>query len=35
MLANFSRESLTIPKATLLGVAEEVSEALVDEKNEE
>jgi hypothetical protein len=35
MLANFSTESLTIPKATVLGVAEEVSEALVDEKNEE
>jgi hypothetical protein len=28
MLANFSNEPLTIPKATILGVAEEASEAL-------
>jgi hypothetical protein len=35
MLGNFSRESQTIPKATVLGVAEEVSEALIDEINAE
>jgi hypothetical protein len=33
MLANFSSEELTIPKATILGVAEEVSESLVDKIN--
>ena len=33
MVANFSNEELTIPKATVLGVAEEVSEALVDRIN--
>jgi hypothetical protein len=33
MLANFSNEELTIPKATILGVAEEVSEFLVDKIN--
>jgi hypothetical protein len=33
MLANFSSESLTIPKATLLGVAEGVSKALIDDTN--
>lgn len=30
MLANFTDEILTIPKATILGVAAEVSESLVD-----
>jgi hypothetical protein len=29
MLANFSGEKLTISKATVLGVAEEVSESLI------
>jgi len=30
MIANFSNETLTLPKATVLGVAENVSESLVD-----
>jgi hypothetical protein len=30
MLANFTEEILTIPKVTVLGVAEEVSESLID-----
>jgi hypothetical protein len=30
MLASFSGEELTIPKATVLGVAEEVSESLIE-----
>jgi hypothetical protein len=33
MLANFSDEELTVPKATILGVAEEISESLVDKIN--
>jgi hypothetical protein len=33
MLANFSHETLTLPKSTVLGVAEEVSEELVDRIN--
>jgi hypothetical protein len=33
MLANFSGEELTIPKATVIGVAEEVSESLIDSIN--
>jgi hypothetical protein len=33
MLANFTEESLTIPKATVLGVAADVSESLVDSIN--
>jgi hypothetical protein len=33
MLANFTEEILTIPKATVLGVAEEVSESLIDRIN--
>jgi hypothetical protein len=33
MLANFTVESLTTPKTTVLGVAEEVSESLVDSIN--
>jgi len=32
MLANFSGEELTVSKATVLGVAEEISEDLVDNK---
>ena len=30
MIANFSKEEQTIPKATILGVAEEITEELVD-----
>jgi len=30
MLTNFSDEALTVPKATVLGVAEEISESVVD-----
>jgi len=33
MLANFSNEPLVVPKATVLGVAEEISESLVDRIN--
>jgi len=33
MLANFNKEPLTIPKATILGVAEEASESLIDRIN--
>ena len=33
MLAKFSNEPLTIPKATVLGVAEGISESLVDRIN--
>jgi hypothetical protein len=33
MLANFSQEKLTVPKATFLGLAEEVSEDLIDQIN--
>jgi len=33
MLANFSQEELTLPKATVLGLAEEVSKALIDRIN--
>jgi hypothetical protein len=33
MLANYSREELTLRKATVLGVAEEISEQLVDAIN--
>jgi len=33
MLANFSKEPLTIPKATILGVAEDASETLIDRIN--
>jgi hypothetical protein len=33
MLANISCEILTIPKSTVLGVAEDVSEALIDKIN--
>jgi hypothetical protein len=33
MIANFSEEVLTIPKATVLGVAEETTEALMERVN--
>jgi hypothetical protein len=33
MIANFSDEPLTVPKSTVLGIAEEMSEALVDKIN--
>jgi len=33
MLANFSKDPLTTPKATILGVAEEASETLIDRIN--
>jgi len=33
MLANFSNKPLVVPKATVLGVAEEISESLVDRIN--
>jgi len=33
MLAYFSAEPLTTPKVTVLGVAEEISETLVDRLN--
>jgi len=33
MITNFSDEALTVPKATVLGVAEEVSESVVDKIN--
>ena len=33
MLANFRDEELTVPKATILRVAEEISESLVDKIN--
>jgi len=35
MIANFSGEELTIPKATVLDVAEEITEELVDKINAE
>jgi len=33
MLANFSHETLTVPKSTVLGVEEEVSEELISRIN--
>jgi hypothetical protein len=33
MLTNFSNEPLVVPKATVLGIAEEISEPLVDSIN--
>ena len=33
MVANFSDEALTIPKATVLGIAEGISESMVDKIN--
>ena len=35
MLENFSGETLVVPKATVLGIAEEVSEDLVNRINAE
>jgi len=35
MLANFSQQELTLPKATVIGLAEEVSETLIDQINME
>ena len=35
MLANFSEETLTVPKHTILGIAQQVSEELVNEINRE
>jgi hypothetical protein len=35
MLPNVSREELTLPKATVLGIAEEISEEIVDGINKE
>jgi hypothetical protein len=35
VLSNFSHEELILPKATVLGVAEEVSETLIDIINKE
>jgi len=35
MLANFSEETLTVPKHTVLGVAQQVSEELIDKINAE
>ena len=32
-VANFSKQELTIPKATVLGIAEEVAESVVDKIN--
>jgi len=34
MLANFSDQALTVPKSTVLGLAEEVSEPLIDKINQ-
>jgi len=33
VFANFSDDALTIPKATVLGIAEGISESLVDKLN--
>ena len=33
MVANFSDEAITIPKATVLGIAEGISESMVDKIN--
>jgi len=35
MLANFSEETLTVPKHTVLGIAQQVSEDLIDKTNAE
>jgi hypothetical protein len=35
MLANFSEETLTVPKHTVLGIAQQVSEELIDKINAE
>jgi len=34
MITNFSNETLTVPKATVLGIAEEISESIVDKIKE-
>jgi len=34
MLANFSDQTLTVPKPTVLGIAEEASEPLIDRINQ-
>ena len=34
MLANFSDQTLTVPKSTVLGIAEEASEPLIDKINQ-
>jgi len=34
MLANFSDQTLTVPKSTVLGIAEEASEPLIDRMNQ-
>jgi hypothetical protein len=34
MLANFSDQTLTVPKPTVLGIAEEPSEPLIDRINQ-
>jgi len=34
MLANFSDQTLTVPKSTVLGIAEEASEPLIDRINQ-
>ena len=33
MLANFSNQTLTVPKTNVLGIAEEASEPLIDDKS--
>jgi hypothetical protein len=33
MVANFTNEALTLPKVTVLGIAERISESLVDRIN--
>jgi hypothetical protein len=33
MFTNFSNEVLTVPKATVIGIVEEISEAIVDKIN--
>ena len=33
MIVNFTNKELTVPKATILGVAEEMSESIVDKIN--
>ena len=35
MLVNFSEETLTVPKHTILGIAQQVSEELIDKRNAE
>jgi len=34
MLANFSDQTLTVPKSTVLGIAEEASEPMIDKINQ-